>query len=204
VRRLTQLAALGLAVVLTATACTDDKEPEAAPIPSPTPTTSAAPAPRSAPLRVRVTRVHGRLAKKNRPPLERNVGAVVRRYVDAAFLAGDYPRSDFDNAFSTFSSGAAAKARRDRGLLTNARLGPTTESVRAVRRTAYLSVLAPYDVAAGVTARVDLRFQVDRGDRPAQRVRLSGRLMLGRDKSNRWKVFGYDLARSERPVRSAG
>jgi hypothetical protein len=196
-------AVLGLALVLATTACTDEQKPDAAPSPSPS-TTSAAPAPRSAPFTVRVTRVHGNLAKKDRPALEANVGSVVRRYVDAAFLAGDYPRGDFANAFSTFTSGAARKARRDRGLLTNARFGPTTESVRALRRAAYLSVLAPYDVAAGVTAKVDLLFLVDRGDRPAERVRLTGRLMLGRDKTNGWKIFGYDLARSDVPVRRAG
>ncbi len=84
-------------------------------------------------------------------------------------------------------------------LLTNRELGPSTESVRATRRTAYLSVLAPYKVAAGVTAKVDLVFLVDRGDETAQRVRLAGRLLLTRNKSNGWSIFGYDLHRSETP-----
>ncbi len=57
--------------------------------------------------------------------------------------------------------------------------------MRATRRTAYLSVLAPYKVAAGVTAKVDLVFVVDRGDRTAQRVRLAGRLLLTRNKVQR-------------------
>ena len=68
--------------------------------------------------------------------------------------------------------------------------------MRATARTAYLSVLAPYKVAAGVTAKVDLVFVVDRGDEPAQRVRLAGRLLLTRNASDGWSIFGYDLHRS--------
>jgi hypothetical protein len=120
--------------------------------------------------------------------------------LDAAFLSGDYPRSDFGSAFSSFTSGAARQARGDQDLLTNHELGPTTESVRATRRTAYLSVLAPYKVAAGVTAKVDLVFVVDRGDQPAQRVRIAGRLLLTRGSdAGGWSIFGYDLHRSATP-----
>ena len=61
-------------------------------------------------------------------------------------------------------------------------------------------MLAPYKVAAGVTAKVDLVFVVDRGDQPAQRVRLAGRLLLTRTADDgRWAVFGYDLHRSATP-----
>lgn len=180
--------------------CTRDAEPAAQPSPSSSPTPSATPpAPKSVPLKVVVTRVSGKLPEKSRPALEANVGKAITAYVDGAFLAGDYPRSDFGDAFGAFTSGAAGDARRDVGLLTNRELGPSTESVRATRRTAYLSVLAPYKVAAGVTAKVDLVFLVDRGDETAQRVRLAGRLLLTRNKSNGWSIFGYDLHRSETP-----
>jgi hypothetical protein len=151
------------------------------------------------PLKLVVTRVSGKLPERSRPALEANVGKAISAYVDGAFLAGDYPRSDFGAAYRTFTSGAAGDARRDADLLTNRELGPSTESVRATRRTAYLSVLAPYKVAAGVTAKVDLVFVVDRGDETAQRVRLAGRLLLTRNKSNGWSIFGYDLHRSETP-----
>lgn len=180
--------------------CTGDPEPAAKPSPSSSPTASATPpAPASVPLKVVVTRVSGKLPEKSRPPLEANVGKAISAYVDGAFLAGDYPRSDFGDAFGAFTSGAAGDARRDADLLTNRELGPSTESVRATRRTAYLSVLAPYKVAAGVTAKVDLVFVVDRGDDTAQRVRLAGRLLLTRNKSNGWSIFGYDLHRSQTP-----
>ena len=180
--------------------CTDHSEPPAArPSPSASATTSATPAPESVPLKVVVTRVSGTLPERSRPALEANVGKAISAYVDGAFLAGDYPRSDFGDAFGVFTAGAARDARHDQDLLTNRRLGPSTESVRATRRTAYLSVLAPYKVAAGVTAKVDLVFVVDRGDRAAQRVRLAGRLLLTRNKANGWSVFGYDLHRSQTP-----
>lgn len=180
--------------------CTGDPEPAAKPSPSSSPTASATPpAPASVPLKVVVTRVSGKLPEKSRPALEANVGKAISAYVDGAFLAGDYPRSDFGDAFGAFTSGAAGDARRDADLLTNRELGPSTESVRATRRTAYLSVLAPYKVAAGVTAKVDLVFVVDRGDDTAQRVRLAGRLLLTRNKSNGWSIFGYDLHRSQTP-----
>jgi hypothetical protein len=85
-------------------------------------------------------------------------------------------------------------------MLTNLPLGPTTQSVRATRRTAYLSVLAPYKVAAGVTAKVDLVFRVERTDQPPQRVRLSGRLLLTRNQQAGWSIFGYDVHRSGAPA----
>ena len=200
--RLPAAALLGLTVLAGTAGCTGHSEPAAKPTPSasPTPTTTTpAPPPPSAPLKVVVTRVSGTLPARSRPALEANVARTISAYVDAAFLKGDYPRSDFSGSFGSFTAGAARDARRDQGLLTNRQLGPTTESVRATRRTAYLSVLAPYKVAAGVTAKVDLVFVVDRGDQPAQQVRLGGRLLLTRDKSGGWSIFGYDLHRSDTP-----
>ena len=188
------------ALILLTGACTGDSEPEAEPSASGSPTESATPAQESVPFKVKVTRVLGKLPVADRPALEANVRRTLTEYVDAAFLGGDYPRSDFSGAFTAFTSGAARDARGDLTMLTNLPLGPTTESVRATRRTAYLSVLAPYDVAAGVTARVDLVFRVERADRPPQRVRLAGRLLLTRDEKAGWTIFGYDVHRSGAPA----
>ena len=200
---------LGALLLTAATGCTDEAaapppSDRTSPTPSPPPSPPEPTAPSSVPLKVVVTRVSGTLPKSNRPALEANIGRAVSAYVDAAFLSGDYPRSDFADSFGAFTSGAARDARRDQDLLTNHELGPTTESVRATRRTAYLSVLAPHKVAAGVTARVDLVFVVERGDFPAQRVRLAGRLLLTRSSSDGdWAIFGYDLHRSATPRRNS-
>jgi hypothetical protein len=193
-------AALCLLLALTATACTGGSEPQGdAPGPGQeaaskggTPTLK----PKPVPAKVRVTRVSGRLRPKDQEVLADNVRKVVTRYFDDAFLGGDYPRSDFDGAFATFSRGAARQADRNRDLLTNRDLGPTTESVVPKRQTAYLSVLAPYKVAAGVTARVHLDYLAERGDEPDKRVKVKGRLMLTRKKSGGWQIFGFDLARN--------
>jgi hypothetical protein len=144
--------------------------------------------------------VAGRLAARDRQAVATRVGRTVSGYLDDAFLSGDYPRTDFDDSFAAFTSGAAKRARADAGLLTNRPYGSTTRSVRATRRTASLSVLAAGARAVGVTARIDVVLVVDRGDRPARRSRLTGRLMLTPRGARQWTIFGYDLARSDTPA----
>jgi hypothetical protein len=202
-RLLTGLLA-GLLLMASATACTGDtgreepREPAAgASSPSSTPV-----GPPSAPMRVQVTHVAGRLGPARRAALAAAVRRTLSAYVDAAFLAGDYPRSSFAGSFTSFTRGAARQARGDLALLTNQSLGPTTRSVRATRRTAYLSVLSPRQHVAGVTAAVDLVFRVERGAARAQRVEVRGRLLLTRDRSGAWRIFGYDVARSQAPDRT--
>lgn len=197
-------AAMLCTAALVTSACTPDAEPEPeTPAVESPPASEGAPStiePRPVPASVRVTRVIGRMKAKDRDVLERKVGSVVSAYFDDAFLGGEYPRSTFDDAFGTFSRGAASQAAKQRELLTNQELGPTTVSVTPRRQSAYLSVLAPHKVAAGVTARVDLRYLVDRADEPDMSVTVKGRLMLTREKSGGWQIFGYDLTRSASPI----
>jgi len=191
VRRAAAAVVCGLLAVTTAS-CTGDEPATAPPVshsPSPSPTegSTSTLAPKPAPARVRVTRVSGHLAPKDRAVLERKVGRVVSTYFDDAFLGGSYPRSAFGDAFDTFSAGATRLARRDKALLTNSTLGPTTESVVARRQTAYLSVLAPHKVAAGVTALVNLRYLAERGDRPGGKVAALDR----RERARRVRDAGF-------------
>lgn len=193
---------LCLVLAVTASACTGDPAPRGQG-PGPDPASKDAVTtlePRPVPAKVRVTRVSGRMRQEDREVLADNIRKVVVGYFDDAFLGGDYPRSDFGDAFATFSRGAARQAARNRDLLTNRVLGPSTVEVVPKRQTAYLSVLAPHKVAAGVTARVHLDFLAERGDRPDKRVKVKGRLMLTRKKSGGWQVFGFDLSRSVRTV----
>ncbi len=194
--------------MVTTASCTGDEpsgSPAARQSPSASPTEGSTSTlePKPAPARVRVTRVSGHLAAKDRTVLEHKVGRVVSAYFDDAFLAGPYPRSGFGDAFDTFSPGAARLARRDKALLTNSTLGATTEAVVARRQTAYLSVLAPHKIAAGVTALVNLRYLAERGDRPDKEVTVKGRLILTREKSGGWRIFGFDLSRSASTVGDA-
>ena len=155
---------------------------------------------RPAPLKVVVTRVSGRLSPQARHALEGNVKAVLARYLDAAYLGGTYPRSDFSAAYASFTPAVRAQARHDGWLLTNRSLGPTAQAVVARKQAAYLSVLAPYSVAAGLTARLHLEYVVDRGARPARQVTVTGRLMLTRH-GHGWAIFAYDVSRSVRSVK---
>lgn len=195
--------ALLVVLLLTAsTACTGSATPS--PPPAASPSGTPAPAPASVPLRVQVTHLSGRLPTGRSRVLVAGVRRTLASYVDAAFLSGTYPRSDFSGAFSSsFTSGAARRAGADASLLTNRSLGRSTRSVRATRRTAYLSVLAPQGKVAGVTAAVDLVFLVDRGDRARQRVHLHGRLLLTRGAAGGWRIFGYDVSRSQIAVGGA-
>ncbi|HVH95242.1 MAG TPA: hypothetical protein VM688_10015 [Nocardioidaceae bacterium] len=198
--RVAQGVAWVVALLLCVTGCTLDSAPHRSASNAPV---QSAPEQPSAPFRVAVTRVSGKLTEQQRTGLAADVRRVLAAYLDAAFLGGTYPRSDFTDSFGTFTTGAARTARRDRDLLTNERLGPHTESVRAVRRTAFLSVLAPSEVAAGVTANVNLDLMVRTLSGPSERVRLKGRLLLTRNPGNGWSIFGYDVSRSDTPVRSA-
>ncbi len=200
VRRAASAAACVLLLAAPAACTGSAQKPAARPSPSPSTSSSAAPQAPPAPLQVRVTRVSGTLSATARRDLERNVGATVSGYLDAAYLGGTYPRSDFSASLPFFSPGLRHQAHADAWLLTNQDLGPTTRSVVPEQRAAYLSVLAPYRVAAGVTAQLRLRYVAERGDLPARRVTVTGRLMLTRKNAGGWTIFGYHLARSVQTV----
>lgn len=197
----------GLVVLAGSAGCTGSPHrrtpaSSARPTVSSSPAATRSPVPPSAPLRVHVTHVAGHLGAAPRVALEHRVGAVVSHYLQGAFL-GRYPRTDFHDALGAFTHGARALARRDEGLLTNRSLGATTRSVRATHRAAYLSVVAPHGRVAGVTAAIDVALSVDRGDRPGRRLHLAGRLLMTRTAAGGWAIFGYDLHRSQTPVRRA-
>jgi hypothetical protein len=185
-------------LLLLAPACTDGGAAggQAGQHTSPSGGASATPAAASAPIQVSVTHVAGRLRASDRAAVAAHVRRVLATYAGQAFLGGRYPRKDFSDSFGAFTRGAAKDARRDQALLTNADLGATTRSVRLSRATAYLSVLAPRRHAAGASAAVDWVFAVDRGDRSSERVHLQGRLLLTRDGTGAWRIFGYDVHRS--------
>jgi hypothetical protein len=194
---------LVVGVVALASGCTgraDAPEPAA---PSAAVASGSPTGPPSVPLRTEVTHVAGRLPAADRQRLVGAVGRTVSTYLDQAFLAGSYPRTDFDDSFAAFTPGARTRARRDAALLTNQPFGSTTRSVRAARRTAFLSVLAPEAEAAGVTAALDVVLEVDRGARAARRVHLRGRLLLTPRSDGSWAIFGYDLNRSDLPAGGA-
>lgn len=184
--------------------CTsDEKSEETGPSALPSrsvgaePTLEAKPVPTQATV---ATVVGAKLGREQKERLEKQISRVLSDYFDAAFLGGEYPRSDFSGALGTFSPGAAQRATSDRALLTNASIGTSTEAVVARTKAARLDVLVPRRLVAGLTARIRLVFVQERTDGADQRVTVWGRLLMNRATSGSWQIFGYDIDRSSVPV----
>ena len=184
---------LALLVALVATACSSASEPSASPerLSRNDAQASLASHP-PVPTVTKIHRVHGRLPDARRKAVRKQVGAVVDRWWDAAFLGGAYPRSTFSSAFPGFTPGAEARARADKALLTNQTRGPHVDSVTATRRSVSLDILATGRRARTVTAQFVLKFD-STGDK-AGRTTVRGRLFLTRQRGG-WRVFGYDVAK---------
>lgn len=121
------------------------------------------------------------------------VAAVVDRWIDGAY-GGDYPRSDFDEAFADFTKDARALAVKQPTVMSNAASGPDLDGVDITVRTLRVDVLSPKGKPAAATARVRLRLE-STGDEGRTEV-VSGRLMLTPDAQG-WHVFGFDVSRGE-------
>ncbi|GAB7004064.1 hypothetical protein JCM18899A_15360 [Nocardioides sp. AN3] len=151
---------------------------------------SAAPDPTKAPARVAT--VTGRLGSARRDELAAAVTTVIDGWLDRAYL-GDFPRSDYAAAFSGFTAGAAAKARRDLALMSNAAIADRIQRAEATTRSISLDVLSISQRPVGVTARVDLGFQTTGTVTGPQEV--TGTLDLT-PVGNTWKIFGYEITRT--------
>jgi hypothetical protein len=191
------LAAAGLALALAG--CSGDDATPAAPAPSSpvssASSTPAAPVQETTPTRVGVGFVAGRLGSRKRAQVKADVTAVVDRYLDAAWVAGPWPRTDFSAAFADFRPGIAADAAgRDLGLLTHHDVGAAISGVVVDERRLRIDVLAPRGDVGAVTARVDLVLTSTPVDAaaPPLTTTVSGSLYLTRS-GQAWKVFGYDV-----------
>lgn len=190
-------AGLTLALLVTAplAACQSASDPSAAPERLSRDDARVSLASHSAPTRTRIHRVHGRLPEARRKAVRLQVGRVVDRWWDAAFLGGTYPRSSFPSAFPGFTDGAEERARVDKALLTNQTRGSHVDSVTARRKEVSLDILATGRQAQAVTARFVLRFD-STGTRAATTT-VRGRLFLTR-KRGAWRIFGYDVAKGSK------
>lgn len=141
--------------------------------------------------KVRVGQVTGKVTKRRSKRLVKEIAGVTDKWLDAAYVSGDYPRTNFTNAFPGFTTGATRTARGDRDLMTNADLGKRIAGVKVKRRLVTVDLLAVGGRARAATARVRLAFTT-RG--VTRRVRVTGRLFLTQ-KNGRWRIFGYDVAK---------
>lgn len=138
--------------------------------------------------------VGGDLSKKEQGQLVDRVAEVVDDWIDAAYVGGDYPRTDFDGAFREFTDGAADLAADQPKVMSNAAVGADVEEVAATRREVTVDVLAPKGDPAGATARVTL--VMDLAGEKEWTDRVTGRLLLT-PAGGGWQVFGFDIERNE-------
>lgn len=186
------LATLG---VLAATGCSGDDAPEPSSEPSQTlgepsgaPTFAVEPVTTSG-------RIVGRMPRKDRRRVEQAISGRALRFVDAAYLGGDYPRGDFRKAYPGFTTGTAKVARRDRALLTNQLIGKRIDQVTPTGIGVKVDLLANNQHAVAATAHVKLAFRTT--GKVTQRVRVQGRLLMTK-RDGRWKIFAYDLSKGAR------
>lgn len=185
-----------LVLALAAAGCAGDDGGDDASDPSSSPGTGQA-APPEVKIRARVGTLAGELPRKRRRAVARDVGRVVDRWFEAAYLGGDYPRVGFKDAWPGFTSGANAQARHDRRLTSNAQLGERIDGVRATNKVVTVDLFSPERKPAGATARFRLVFRTT--GHAERRVLVTGRLLLTKVKK-RWKVFGFDVKKSAVPV----
>ena len=180
-------------VTLAAGGCSSDEPAAKRGAPSATPSAGA---PHEVATKARFGAVTGKLPRQRRERLKPAVEQVVDRWIDAAYVGGDYPRASFPKtSWPGFTSDARARAAHDRRLTSNAAIGADIDGVDVTRRNVTLDVLAARHRPVGVTARVLLVFRTT-GSKELV-VRVAGRLFLSHY-SKGWRVFGYDLARDAR------
>ncbi|HSU00903.1 MAG TPA: hypothetical protein VLK03_00010 [Nocardioides sp.] len=189
------VAVLGLSLPLSLTACRSSSDPSAAPERLSRGDSQVTLASNPVETTTKIHRVFGRLPEQRRKAVRREVGAVVDRWWDAAYLGGTYPRSSFPSAFPGFTAAAEKRARSDKALLTNLTRGPHVDAVTARKRAVSLDILATGGRPRAVTAHVVLRFD-SQGDRAGSTV-VRGRLFLTH-RRGAWRIFGYDLAKGAR------
>ncbi|KQW48377.1 hypothetical protein ASC77_06340 [Nocardioides sp. Root1257] len=180
-------------VCLAAGGCSgSDDQPDAD---GPTPTASSSAATPEVVTDVSIGKLAGKLPTARRAALADDVQQVVDGWIDAAYLAGDYPRTDFSDSWPGFTAGARATASRDGDLMSNRDIGASIDAVEPEKRQVVLDVLSVRKKPVGVTAHVVVRFATS-GD-TTKDVRVAGRLYLTKG-THGWQVFGYDVTKDAR------
>lgn len=144
---------------------------------------------------VSVGRVTGTLERPRRVEAVDAVGTLTERWFTAAYLGEGGPPARVADAFPGFTRGAAAQAREDRDLTTNAGLPAGVDDIVGRRGDVVVDLLATGGRAQAATSRFTLVMGL-LGDR--ERVdRVRGRLYLTPDPARRgaWQVVGYDVQR---------
>lgn len=186
-----------LVLLLAATGCSGSDDDSDDGSDEPGEVTSSAPARPVVPLKARAGKVTGKVKPKARKRAVASVGRTVDRWFEAAWVGGEFPRKSVKGSWPGFTKELTRSARKDRALTTNAALARRIDGVRVVRRAVAVDLLAGPARVVGATARFRLIF--DTQGKRERRVLVTGHLSLSPAPSG-WRVFGYDVARSTRPV----
>lgn len=194
------IAALAAVILLTSACSSDDSDPQSGPdteSTSPTADEPTQPPVEEILTKATIRKVTGSMRPAARAKLRDKITITVDTWFESAYLGGDYPRTDFEDAFDVFTPGAQVRATQDRTLMSNGAVGTTTFAVRALARRVKIDVLAEDGRASAVT--VDFRLGMARaGDTGAERTeRIMGHLYLTYEPGDGWQVFGYDVQRGE-------
>lgn len=187
-------AAMLLCLSLGATACSGDEGGSGSDsTTSQPPLPSGEPDPFEVETHTTIGKVVGKVGKQDRRRLAGAITPVLQRWFDAAYVGGDYPRSNFGDAFPGFTAGAREQARRDKTLMSNQGIGDRISAVTPKASRLWLDVLAVGRGPVAVTARFRLAFRTH-GDLE-RRIGVGGRVMLTRSKTG-WRIFGYQVSRT--------
>jgi hypothetical protein len=181
-----------LAGALLLAGCTGSEDPSSSDPGEASTASAEAGEPAAVETQVSFGEITGKLGRPAREQLSADVQSVVDGWLDAAYVGGDYPRTDFADAWPGFTRGAQADAKGDADLMSNQDLGADVDGVEPVGRALRIDVLAVKRKPVGVTAHVILKFDTTGGTE--ERVKVAGRLYLTREGPG-WQVFGYDVTK---------
>jgi hypothetical protein len=159
---------------------------EAPPVPPATPSTAATagPAPSSD---LTVSLDAPGITPAGTAALRQAVGAVVGRWLEAAYLSGPVGAHPGAERFPGFTAGAARSAARHPDELTNAALGAKAKGLAATARTVKASAYVSDHRAQGVVAAVAMT-----AVSPQARLTVRGDVSLTRAGGS-WRIFGYHI-----------
>ena len=188
----TALTAAFLCGALALSGCGGEPEKSASsPSPSPTP-------PPTVKSAAKLVHVQGKFPRNRHQAAATNVAKVVDRWLQAAYVGGDYPRatSTFTaKSLPGFSPGAIAQAGKQMTLMSNATIAPHIDGIKVVSSDVTVDLLASNNYPVGAIARVRLVYDTA-GDR-ASRQTVRGSLDMVPTKTS-WAVFGFDITREEK------
>lgn len=185
----------GLVLALGAVGCSSEEKSSEPSSSSSAGSSDAAQAPKHLAPQAKIVKVTGKVPAKRRWSTKRAVVARIDRWLEQAYLAGDYPRSvsSLRRAFASFTWPAQQQAWHHRGLMSNAPFARRAESVTPRRKVIELDMLGVDKKVAGVSARVGLVYDLD--GEVKGRFRSSGHVELTWSKKNGWRIFAFDMHR---------